>query len=225
MAYMEWRHQGVESSQTRFWRVLAYVLFITWMEISFYKNGATFWIHVFGFMSGLTLTAIFMNSTWKDLNATLKKSKLILAAWGVVLCALILVGVNTVSHCKQLNAEQLGQYGYYFFEAGDMNRSTLWYLKSAHAGDAESQEWVGREFAFGYNVPIDETVGRDWLKKAVAQGNAQAAQDLARLEASHENYDRALDWAEKAFILEKNPKTHAEIQIYIRKLELEKKTP
>lgn len=57
-----------------------------------------------------------------------------------------------------------------------------WLLKAAQAGNQWAQRELGRLYLGGYDgVARDEAKARLWLGKSVAQGNAEAAESLAKL--------------------------------------------
>ncbi|MEO6529027.1 MAG: sel1 repeat family protein, partial [Gemmatimonadaceae bacterium] len=55
-----------------------------------------------------------------------------------------------------------------------------WYLKAADRGHAESQYALGMLYANGEGVSRSDGEAAKWLKKAAAQGNDRARQELAR---------------------------------------------
>jgi|GEM_PF-6130210 len=219
LAYVDWRNKGFHEAKHRFWRVLGFVLFIGLFELKCLKISDAIWLHSFGFMTGLTLTAVYLQLSEKKSISSAFLWKPVLVLWSLVAYSIISFIVFDANHRKPLTPDQMNTFGYTYFVTGDMNKSTLWYLKSAHAGNGQAQQWVGYEFAFGKNVPVDEAVGKAWLKKAVAQGNTQAALDLARLEESHEHYFSALGWAHQALKLEKDTKEFAKLRAYVHQLE------
>jgi uncharacterized protein len=65
--------------------------------------------------------------------------------------------------------------------ATDLGAAAKWYRKAAEAGDAFGQKHLGFMYAYGLGVEKGYGEARNWGRKAAANGNWEAIQDLKRL--------------------------------------------
>jgi hypothetical protein len=73
------------------------------------------------------------------------------------------------------------RHGAGYFHGGDFTEAVHWYRKAAEQGFAEAQYALGDMYANGYGVPPDAAVAADWFRKALAQADDAAEEDLAAL--------------------------------------------
>jgi len=59
-----------------------------------------------------------------------------------------------------------------------------WQKQRAEAGSDNAQYELGMRYLTGNGVDQDEKIGREWIKKAAKNGNAQASKKLAELSES-----------------------------------------
>lgn len=67
------------------------------------------------------------------------------------------------------------------------NKTVQWLFSQATNGSASAESSLGFRYLKGQGVPKDEALGRQWLQKAAADGDAEAASKLAALAAAQTN--------------------------------------
>jgi hypothetical protein len=67
------------------------------------------------------------------------------------------------------------------------NKTVQWLFSQATNGSASAESSLGFRYLKGQGVPKDEALGRQWLQKAAADGDAEAASKLATLAAAQTN--------------------------------------
>jgi uncharacterized protein len=65
--------------------------------------------------------------------------------------------------------------------ARDYEKAMPWFIKAAERGFARAEVHIGELYVSGLGVPRDDAAARYWFKRAAAQGDAGAAEWLARL--------------------------------------------
>lgn len=71
-------------------------------------------------------------------------------------------------------------------------KTVRWLFSQATNGSASAESSLGFRYLKGQGVPKDEALGRQWLQKAAADGDAEAASKLAALAAAQTNSGAAL---------------------------------
>jgi len=71
------------------------------------------------------------------------------------------------------------------------NKTVQWLFSQATNGSASAETSLGFRYLKGQGVPKDEALGRQWLQKAAADGDAEAASKLATLAAAQTNSEAA----------------------------------
>lgn len=66
-------------------------------------------------------------------------------------------------------------------------KTVQWLLKQATNGSVSAETSLGFRYLKGQGVPKDEALGRQWLQKAAADGDAEAASKLATLTTAQTN--------------------------------------
>lgn len=80
----------------------------------------------------------------------------------------------------ELAASNAAAEGMKAFQKKDFDRACGFFQLGSELGNAKAQALLGSMYIQGYQVPRDLAVGRAWLRRAADQGNAQAAEMLAK---------------------------------------------
>jgi TPR repeat protein len=61
----------------------------------------------------------------------------------------------------------------------DERQAMVWYHRGADAGDTEAMRLIGEAYYDGLGVPQNSVLARQWLQRAAAGGNDEAATRLS----------------------------------------------
>jgi uncharacterized protein len=94
----------------------------------------------------------------------------------------VLLAVSVLS-CSTAAVAGLEE-GYAALSKKDYVTAANEYRPLAERGDAEAQYRIGRMYEFGNGCPQDKAQGIAWIRKAAAQGHADAEQELGVIYAT-----------------------------------------